>query len=68
MIQQFLDLHGLNIVISELRTLIASTSHTHSNKSILDKITEAFTTTEKEKLSNIEDGATNTSIEIVRWM
>lgn len=32
-------------------------SHTHSNKSVLDSTTAAYTTTEKTKLSNIEAGA-----------
>lgn len=32
-------------------------SHTHSNKSILDNTTAAYTTTEKNKLTGIEAGA-----------
>lgn len=36
---------------------IASNSHTHANKAILDKITAEYTTAEKTKLSGIEDGA-----------
>lgn len=36
---------------------IASTAHTHSNKTIIDKIEEAFTTVQKDKLANIQDNA-----------
>lgn len=34
-----------------------TTSHTHSNKSILDNTTAAYTTAEKNKLAGIEAGA-----------
>lgn len=42
-------------------------AHTHTNLAELEKITAAFTTELKDKLSNIEEGATSNIIKIVRW-
>ena len=55
----YIDVSG-NEVIEGIKTDILSlqkTSHTHSNKSVLDAITASYTTAEKTKLSGIEAGA-----------
>lgn len=50
---------GLVETINNRLTSLESASHTHDNKSVLDATTASFTTKEKEKLSNIEEGANN---------
>lgn len=49
--------------ISDLK----KSEHTHKNQAELEKITAAFTTELRDKLSTIEENATSNLIKIVRW-
>lgn len=46
-----------NVTPEDVANIVASSSHTHSNKSILDATTASFTTALKSKLDNIASGA-----------
>jgi len=52
------DVQGAIDSIDSTLDTVSGDSHTHSNKAILDAIEEAYTTSEKNKLAGIEDGAT----------
>ena len=56
-VKKFSELTYFNITPENLETAITEASHTHSNKTILDAITAAFTTELKTKLDGIEAGA-----------
>lgn len=53
----YAELTYFNITPEDLQTAIEEASHTHANKTILDKITAAFTTELKTKLDGIQAGA-----------
>lgn len=53
----YAELTYFNITPEDLQTAIEEASHTHTNKTILDKITAAFTTELKTKLDGIQAGA-----------
>ena len=53
----YAELTYFNITPEDLQTAIEEASHTHANKTILDKITAAFTTELKTKLDGIQEGA-----------
>lgn len=46
-----------NVTPEDVANIVASSSHTHSNKSILDATTASFTTALKSKLDNVAAGA-----------
>lgn len=46
-------------------TALESSTHTHSNKTVLDATTASYTTSEKTKLSGIADGATKTIVDTI---
>lgn len=57
------ELPYMNITPEEVQSLITASSHTHSNKSILDATTASFTTALLEKLNGIAAGANKTVID-----
>ena len=54
---RYATLKYVNVTPEDVDNIIASSSHTHSNKSILDNTTASFTTALKSKLDNIASGA-----------
>ena len=54
----FKNLPYMNLTPEEVNSLITASSHTHSNKSILDATTASFTSSLLEKLNGIQTGAT----------
>lgn len=53
----YATLKYVNVTPEDVDNIIAKSSHTHSNKSILDNTTASFTTALKSKLDNIASGA-----------
>lgn len=53
----YVTLKYVNVTPEDVDSIIAMSSHTHSNKSILDNTTASFTTALKSKLDNIASGA-----------
>lgn len=53
----YATLKYVNVTPEDVDNIIARSSHTHSNKSILDNTTASFTTALKSKLDNIASGA-----------
>lgn len=54
---RYAALKYVNVTPEDVDNIVASSSHTHSNKSILDNTTSSFTTALKSKLDNIASGA-----------
>lgn len=54
---RYATLKYVNVTPEDVDNIIARSSHTHSNKSILDNTTASFTTALKSKLDNIASGA-----------
>lgn len=54
---RYATLKYVNVTPEDVNNIIARSSHTHSNKSILDNTTASFTTVLKSKLDNIASGA-----------
>lgn len=54
---RYATLKYVNVTPEDVDNIVASSSHTHSNKSILDNTTSSFTTALKSKLDNIASGA-----------
>lgn len=57
------DLNFAWLTPAEVQQLISAASHSHSNKTILDSITAAFTTELKTKLDGIATGANKTVVD-----
>lgn len=53
----YATLKYVNVTPEDVDNIVAKSSHTHSNKSILDNTTASFTTALKSKLDNIASGA-----------
>lgn len=53
----YATLKYVNATPEDVDNIVAKSSHTHSNKSILDNTTASFTTALKSKLDNIASGA-----------
>ena len=56
-VNTYANLSYVNITPEEAQSLINATSHTHSNKSVLDATTASFTTALKNKLDGVATGA-----------
>lgn len=54
---RYATLKYVNVTPEDVDNIVARSSHTHSNKSILDNTTSSFTTALKSKLDNIASGA-----------
>lgn len=54
---RYAALKYVNVTPEDVDNIVARSSHTHSNKSILDNTTSSFTTALKSKLDNIASGA-----------
>ena len=59
----FKDLPYATITPEEVQSLISATSHSHSNKAILDATTASFTTALLSKLNGIEAGANKITVD-----
>ena len=59
----FKDLPYANVTPEEVKSLVASSAHTHSNKAILDATTASFTTALLNKINGIEAGANKTTVD-----
>ena len=57
------DLTFATLTQEEIQTLIDASSHSHSNKSVLDATTASFTTALLTKLNGIATGATNVTVD-----
>lgn len=59
----FKDLSYANLTPEEVQQLVSASSHSHSNKSVLDATTASFTTALKTKLDGIAEGATKITVD-----
>lgn len=59
----FAKLSYANLTPEEVKTLISNSTHSHSNKSVLDATTASFTTALLSKLNGIAEGANKTVVD-----